>query len=181
MPPPTLEPVSPPNTGIVGIIHTQVVSSIRIDEYLKGSGPRLLDVESLASVFQHANGDVTIEPGTSPSCGFAPPLGETWILFVTRNPSGSLQTGGCSGNIPAAEGDPYALSFIEQIKQILQAPTPTASSPAPTGTVAALPIAGSGERGSSELSLWPGVAAACAGALLAATALFGLRDRGASK
>lgn len=71
------EPSLSPNT--YGSMQIDV--EIEIEEYLRGSGSRPMVLHTRGSVFVDADGEVSVEPGGNPSCGYVPELQSRLLLY----------------------------------------------------------------------------------------------------
>ncbi len=140
--------------------------SVRVDEYIKGSGPETVEVRS-STMVTVSPGEVTIQSGTNPLCGYAPQRDARLLLYLTG--SGPYTTSACSGNweiLPENETDVQAR--IDELRAALTAAPPTQ---------VGLPPAGSGPPHHSAPIVLLIAASALAGIGLAANAAFALRRR----
>ena len=156
--------------------HVEVETLIAVEEYVKGSGASSLPVRSVTFVFVDKSGTPHVSEGLSPSCGYAPALGERYLFFVHQRDDGLFAVDGCGGSLLV--GPDYSEAEIQdliaQIRALLQEPTAT-SPPPPTATFA-LPPSGTGQGDSADAP-WALIGAAAGGALLATAALSSLRRR----
>ena len=172
---PTPEPLSPPSKIQFGSGGPGEVT-IAVEENVKGIGPdTLLVFEYNTSVQFGPDGQIHVLPVGGTTCGAFDQLGGRHLLFLGQREDGRYDTSVCSGSTDiTSANEASVLARIEQIKQILQGPTPTVSGFPEAG------VAGVGSDDAGDASLWPAVAAGGAGALLASAALFAFRRPGAN-
>ncbi len=132
-------------------------TSVDVQTYVKGSGPDVLLLRSVAMTDQDKGGLTVVVPGLGPTCGYAPDLNIRHLFFATEVENGVYRTGGCQGNIAFLPGNTFADERLETVRQVLE-----------ESTIVDLPDTGTG-RGDPDGSLGWQVTAA-AGLLLAASA-----------
>lgn len=166
-PVPAAPPLSPPGQAVVSGGPGE--STVAVEEYVKGSGPSTLSlyVASTTVIFDEAGQIVRIS-GPLTSCAVTPQSGDRFLLFLTQRQDGRYDTDVCAGSVGFDGNDAAVLALIQQIRLILQGPSPTA-------TVNALPRSGAAVDSSAGKSLWPVLAAGGVGLLLSSSALFLLR------
>lgn len=125
-------PVEGATAESVLIEQADVEWDVTVDEYIKGSGPKTITVQSNTNVLIDAEG-VAIESGTNSLCGFAPEQGAHLLLFLTG--SDPLTTSACAGNweiVPENHADVQA--SIALLKGLVESGTDP-SLPPPLGLV----------------------------------------------
>ena len=121
-PGPTAEPgITPP--PLLSTIGAEVVWTVVVEEYLKGSGPGEIEVHSNAAVTYDAEGRPAIYPGTTPSCSYAPEDAARYLFLVSTRSDAVNETGACSGStIITAENEANIAEYIQKIRDALAAP-----------------------------------------------------------
>lgn len=144
---------------------TDIQWAISVQEYVKGSGPDRLDVRSKTYVQVIPGQGIQVNPGSDPTCGYAPAAGLSHLFFLTRRDDGVYTTGGCAGNQPiSAETQASVTAYLDQIREVLRGPT-------------GLPNDGSGPTETSARASWLPLAAGAAVVLASTTLLFLRRER----
>lgn len=168
-PVPTPPPLSPPGQALVPGGPGE--SIVAVEEYLKGSGPNKLSLYAASTtVIFDQDGQIVRISGPLTSCTVTPQAGERFLLLLTQRQDGRYDTDVCAGSVGFVSGDAAFLPLIQQIRLVLQGPTPTA-------TVNALPDSGGAAGASGGSSIWPAVAAGGLGILLSSSAFLLFRRR----
>ena len=132
-------------------------TSVDVQTYVKGSGPGVLLLRSVAMTDQDKGGLTVVVPGLGPTCGYAPDLNIRHLFFATEEVNGVYPTGGCQGNIAFLPGSTFADERLEAVRQLLE-----------ESTIVDLPDTGTGSGNTDGFLGWQVTAAA--GVLLAASA-----------